>query len=1163
MAERNRNRPDSTSAPTSRKSEVVDLTLDDPDQSSNLTTKSTPKANSKSASTERAFSTPTKAPARPNVPSKLITGDSQQFAILITDDDDEPSKASSSRIDLSRNATIVPKVVPGSTVQGFSQKAAPPQATTAHTARSSLSFEGSKPNSQADTTGGAEVNSPRRPHSRQKVVSKVSSPTPEPITATRRSQSLQKDAPRTASPGPVQALRNSTTYESLQRPPVPIRPSPPTEPSEASTRSKPNDPASKTNEANNSSSEKPRVPTPPPPKPAGTKARKSAPSAAGVAVKLIRPPTLSKNAPFGLTKTTKPRLQPLTSVSAASVAGPSRESITERPHSMVTSTDHNIITNTQIVDSQDLDQTKACVDECVKKHLHEVYRSHAYMVSVCLRRNRECFERELRSKERLSMHGVASATSPDKYLQNLSPFKQMLPIQVPIAVVSGDKQPYLSEEPQNIKFRSKEVSKMAMKVTAFRSEAIDIPTFREYVSLQDNILSENQNELLNWPYFVNDEITTHTEQSGLVKALEKAYKLRNDKTHLLDDINRFYASGTDTILSELGIRWTDVLFWLLGSDDDIRSINRQGLNSKHFEKPLLDRNPQLVEGSNQERLKWGSILSLLPAVSSHQLRLTALACSAFLIQSTFKIWHLALRSDFIQRRISRMLLRPTESPQFEYRSTVCRVCQVHDCLSHGELREDPDGVIHDSQNSQSEDSDSDNDETPLQPKSSRTAPVVGPEHGTSDSDIEEVINYKRIVNAHSHHVDSITEGDTAAYAIPPPGEFDAKWWLTKTNTTNWVHWKPFYPCYHPGSSCITANCRCYREGITCEKSCTCPSSCNRRFPGCSCASNTGKQRACGAKESDCLCVQMARECDPDLCGSCGAIDILDPVNRYKGDLEYGRCCNVHIQRGVPKKTLLGHSEVHGFGLYTGEDVKRDEFIGEYKGEVVTIGEGERRDIIYKEQQTMYLFKLNRAQEIDATDHGNKTRFINNADKGNTNCYVKNLLCNTVRRIGVYAAKNVKAGTELYFYYEYPAEQTKGFKQPGGSSSRNIPVPVPSSSGPAQRARKSTSLNAPKRAPSTHRPEEVPETDTEDVWQADADASAEEEEQDKEKDIWQVDTEDEGLSALGASRRRQNNAPVVAVKQTVGKKKNKGKMGGARPGAGRPPKRKRQLDSDED
>lgn len=118
---------------------------------------------------------------------------------------------------------------------------------------------------------------------------------------------------------------------------------------------------------------------------------------------------------------------------------------------------------------------------------------------------------------------------------------------------------------------------------------------------------------------------------------------------------------------------------------------------------------------------------------------------------------------------------------------------------------------------------------------------------------------------------------------------------------------------------------------------------------------------CGTEK--CLCTKFNRECDADLCGKCGATDILDPVNRYNEEVLKDRCANVGIQRGVPKKTLLGQSEVHGFGLYTGQDIEKDDIIGEYTGEIISIEESNRRENVYTYQRNMYLFKLNKRKSV--------------------------------------------------------------------------------------------------------------------------------------------------------------------------------------------------------
>ncbi|KAF2691905.1 SET domain-containing protein, partial [Lentithecium fluviatile CBS 122367] len=327
---------------------------------------------------------------------------------------------------------------------------------------------------------------------------------------------------------------------------------------------------------------------------------------------------------------------------------------------------------------------------------------------------------------------------------------------------------------------------------------------------------------------------------------------------------------------------------------------------------------------------------------------------------------------------------------------------MHNCLFHGELAEGP----------------QERASIPIRPGDTNTELANPKKSGDdSDSDIEGVVNYRRAVNARTLPPWNTLEGDETSQIPNADGKFQgpwekwAIWWDQKTNTSHWEFRKPFYPCSHEGT-CEQAQCRCFRDNITCEKSCGCSLSCIRRFPGCSCAQDK-KTRPC---QTNCPCRQLLRECDPDLCGNCGAAEILDPINRHNEDVLWGRCRNVALQRGVPKKTLLGHSEVHGFGLYTGEAVKRGDLLGEYKGEIITRAESQRRSIVYGHQQTMYLFDLNLEQEIDSTHFGNKTRFINNSSTTSANCSAENRFCNTVHRLGLFAKKNMKAGTELFFNY---------------------------------------------------------------------------------------------------------------------------------------------------
>lgn len=119
------------------------------------------------------------------------------------------------------------------------------------------------------------------------------------------------------------------------------------------------------------------------------------------------------------------------------------------------------------------------------------------------------------------------------------------------------------------------------------------------------------------------------------------------------------------------------------------------------------------------------------------------------------------------------------------------------------------------------------------------------------------------------------------------------------HSINWWERGPFYPCQHDGT-CEDAQCRCFREKIVCEKTCACSLDCQRRFRGCDCA----RANLTCWNNVKCDCFRMSRECDPDLCETCEAAEVLAPANRYEDERMTKRCANVAIQRGLPKRVRV-------------------------------------------------------------------------------------------------------------------------------------------------------------------------------------------------------------------------------------------------------------------
>ena len=146
-----------------------------------------------------------------------------------------------------------------------------------------------------------------------------------------------------------------------------------------------------------------------------------------------------------------------------------------------------------------------------------------------------------------------------------------------------------------------------------------------------------------------------------------------------------------------------------------------------------------------------------------------------------------------------------------------------------------------------------------------------------------------------------------------------------------------------------------------------------------------------------------------------------------------RCSNQIFSRRMYAPIEIRRAGKKGFGLFTKKDLKAGEFIVEYVGEVLDEEEYARRKQFYEAsaQRHYYFMNIGNGEVIDATRKGGMGRFINHSCE--PNCETQKWVVKGELSIGLFATKDISAGSELSFDYNFERYGDKPVKCLCGST----------------------------------------------------------------------------------------------------------------------------------
>ena len=166
-----------------------------------------------------------------------------------------------------------------------------------------------------------------------------------------------------------------------------------------------------------------------------------------------------------------------------------------------------------------------------------------------------------------------------------------------------------------------------------------------------------------------------------------------------------------------------------------------------------------------------------------------------------------------------------------------------------------------------------------------------------------------------------------------------------------------------------------------------------------------------SKYNCCKCKHKGLHCGQNE----GCINRISATECTSANCSVGQilCKNRDIQKRKWKATVVKKTEKKGMGLFAGECISESNYIIDYVGEI--IGEQECYKRLNNDSSNkMYMLAMNHDHIIDASNKGNKARFINHSC--NPNAKVVKWLVNQMEVAVITATRNIMFNEEITFNY---------------------------------------------------------------------------------------------------------------------------------------------------